>query len=126
MSSREHIHILVVDDIVDVREMLTMFLTQAGFQVTSAESACEALQAATDRSFDLIISDVGMPNMNGFELATRLRRLNRNKTVPMIAITGYSEYEDRERALQSGFTTQLVKPVDPSRLMALIEELLGL
>lgn len=126
MSSRQRIRILVVDDIVDVREMLTMFLTQAGFQVISAESAYEALQAASERSFDLIISDVGMPNMNGFELARGLRRLRRYKTVPMIAVTGYSEYEDGERALQSGFTAQLVKPVDPSKLMALIEELLGL
>lgn len=126
MSSREHIHILVVDDIVDVREMLTMFLTQAGFQVISAESAYEALQAASERSFDLIISDVGMPDMNGFELARGLRQLSRYKTVPMIAVTGYSEYEDRERALQSGFSAQLVKPIDPLRLITLIEELLDL
>jgi CheY-like chemotaxis protein len=126
MSSRQRIRILVVDDIVDVREMLTMFLTHAGFQVTSAESACEALQAVNDRSFDLIISDVGMPQMNGFELATRLRQLSRYKDVPMIAVTGYSEYEDGERALQSGFTAQFVKPIDPSQLVTLIEELLGL
>jgi two-component system, OmpR family, response regulator len=62
MSPHQCIRILVVDDIVDVREMLTMFLTHAGFQVTSAESACEALQAASDRSFDLIISDVYASN----------------------------------------------------------------
>jgi CheY-like chemotaxis protein len=126
MSSRQHIHILVVDDIVDLRDMLTMFLTQAGFQVVSAESAFEALQAAQARSFDLIISDVGMPNVNGFELATELRRLRGYETIPMIAVTGYSEYEDKARALQSGFTTQLVKPVDPTKLMSLIEDLLGL
>lgn len=126
MSSRQCTRILVVDDIVDVREMLTMFLTHAGFQVTSVESACEALQAARDRSFDVIISDVGMPNMNGFELATRLRRFSRYKTVPMIAVTGYSEFEDGERALQSGFTAQLVKPIDPSQLIMLVEKLLGL
>jgi two-component system CheB/CheR fusion protein len=126
MSSRQRIRILVVDDILDVREMLTMFLTQAGFQVTSAESARDALQAASDQSFDLIVSDVGMPDMNGFDLARSLRRLSRYKTVPMIAVTGYSEYEDRERALQSGFNTQLVKPIDPLRLIPLIEELLDL
>jgi len=64
--------------------------------------------------------------MNGFELATPLCRLSRYKTVPMIAFTGYSDHEDGERALQSGFTTQLVKPVNPSHLMTLIELLLGL
>lgn len=64
--------------------------------------------------------------MNGFELATRLRRFSRYKTVPMIAVTGYSEYEDGERALQSGFTAQLVKPIDPSQLIMLVEKLLGL
>src|SRR2546430_306708 len=126
MSSRQRIRILVVEDTVDVREMLTMFLTLAGFQVTSAESAYEALQAATDRSFDLIISDVGMPQMNGFELATRLRRMTRYETAPIIALTGYSAYEDGERALQSGFNAQLVKPIDPSQLITLIDELLGL
>lgn len=126
MSSRKRICILVVDDIVDVREMFTMFLTHAGFQVTSVASAGEALQAANDRSFDLIISDVGMAQMNGFELAKQLRRLSRYKTVPMIAVTGYSVYEDGERALQSGFTAQLVKPIDPSQLIMLVEKLLGL
>jgi len=126
MSSRQRIRILVVDDIVDVREMLTMSLMQAGFQVVGAESAREALQAASERSFDLIVSDVGMPDMNGFELATRLRRMSRYETIPIIALTGYSEYEDGERALQSGFIAQLVKPIDPSQLITLIDELLGL
>ena len=126
MPSRHRIRILVVDDIADLREMLTMVFTHAGFQVTSAESACEALRAAADQSFDVIVSDVGMPQMNGFELVRRLRQLSHYKTVPMIAVTGYSEYQDRERALKSGFTAHLVKPIDPYQLRTMVEELLGL
>ena len=123
---RDQIRILVIDDIPDARDMLTVFLSQCGFQVTSVESGGDALQTAIVKKFDLIISDVGLPHMNGFEVARRLRRLKRYKNTPIIAVTGYSEYEDGEKAVQSGFTTLLTKPVDPFRLLALIEKLLGL
>jgi CheY-like chemotaxis protein len=118
-------HVLVVDDVHDVTEMIALFLKHAGYQVATADSASTALQLAEERNFDLIISDIGMPQMNGYELAGELRRLSEYQSIPIIAVTGYSEYDDRSRALQAGFSAQLTKPIDPSQLLDLMNELLG-
>lgn len=117
--------VLVVDDVHDVTEMIALFLKHAGYEVATADSASTALQLAEERIFDLIISDIGMPQMNGYELAGALRRLSEYQSIPMIAVTGYSEYDDRGRALQAGFSAHLTKPIDPSQLLDLMNELLG-
>lgn len=114
---------LVVDDAPDVTEMLAMFLEQAGFDAVMAFSAAEALEAATAERFEVIISDIGMPMMNGYELAVRLRSLPEYNTVPMIAVTGFSVYDDRGRALESGFNAHLTKPINPLALLNLITSL---
>ena len=118
-------NVLVVDDVSDVTEMIALFLKHAGYEVATADSASTALQLAEERNFDLIISDIGMPEMNGYELAGTLRSLSEYQSIPMIAVTGYSEYDDRGRALQAGFSAHLPKPIDPSRLLDLMNELLG-
>lgn len=118
-------NVLVVDDVHDVTEMIALFLKHAGYQVATADSASRALQLAEERNFDLIISDIGMPQMNGYELAGELRRWSEYQSIPIIAVTGYSEYDDRGRALQAGFSAHLTKPIDPSRLLDLMNELLG-
>lgn len=114
---------LVVDDVADVTEMISLFLGHAGFKVVTAQSAAIALKLAATQPFDVVISDIGMPGMNGYELAEALRELPDYRRVPMIAVTGYSMYDDRERALQSGFNAHLIKPIDPSALLDLITEL---
>jgi CheY-like chemotaxis protein len=114
---------LVVDDVDDVTEMISLFLQHAGFKVLTADSAENALNLARRQSFDVVISDIGMPFMNGYELAEALRKLPDYRRVPLIAVTGYSMYDDRERALQSGFDAHLIKPIDPSALLDLITEL---
>jgi CheY-like chemotaxis protein len=118
-------NVLVVDDVHDVTEMIALFLKHAGYQVTTADSASSALQLAGERNFDLIISDIGMPGMNGYELAGTLRRLAEYQSIPIIAVTGFSEYDDRGRALQAGFSAHLTKPIDPAQLLDLMNELLG-
>jgi len=118
-------NVLVVDDVHDVTEMIALFLKHAGYEVATADSASIALQLAGERIFDLIISDIGMPQMNGYELAEALRRLSKYQSIPMIAVTGYCEYDDRSRALQAGFSAHLTKPIDPSQLLDLMNELLG-
>jgi len=118
-------NVLVVDDVHDVTEMIALFLKHAGYQVATADSASRALQLAEERSFDLIISDIGMPQMNGYELAGELRRWSEYQSIPIIAVTGYSEYDDRGRALQAGFSAHLTKPIDPSQLLDLMNQLLG-
>ena len=114
---------LVVDDAPDVTEMLAMFLEHAGFDAVMAFSAAEALQAAQAEQFEIIISDIGMPQMNGYELATRLRALPHYNSIPMIAVTGFSVYDDRGRALESGFNAHLTKPINPLALLNLINSL---
>jgi CheY-like chemotaxis protein len=117
--------VLIVDDVADVTEMIGLFLKHAGYEVALADSAPAALRMAQERAFDLIISDIGMPEMNGYELAETLRRRAEYQGIPIIAVTGYSEYDDRGRALQAGFNAHLTKPIDPAELLLLMNELLG-
>jgi CheY-like chemotaxis protein len=116
--------VLVVDDVPDVTEMIGLFLKHAGYEVTIAGSARAALRLAQEKAFDVIVSDIGMPEMNGYELAESLRRRAEYQGIPMIAVTGYSEYDDSGRALRAGFNAHLIKPIDPSELLHLINELL--
>jgi|SRR5215831_2775785 len=117
--------VLVVDDVADVTEMIALFLKHAGFEVTTANSAANALQITSEDKFDLIISDIGMPEMNGYDLAESLRQREGFAETPMIAVTGYTEYDDRGRSLQAGFNAHLTKPLNPSQLLTVISELLG-
>jgi CheY-like chemotaxis protein len=114
---------LVVDDVADVTEMLSVLLTFAGYEVVTADSAWKAIEAARKQEFDIIISDIGMPEMNGYELAKAIRALPGYEAVPMVAVTGYSMFDDRERSLQSGFSAHMTKPIEPRALLDLIEQL---
>ena len=116
---------LVVDDAPDIVEMLAMFLRNRGYEVSTAPSAPAALDAARDRQFDVIVSDIGMPGMNGYELAEALRALPDYSGALMIAVTGFGMYDNRERALQSGFDAFLTKPLNPTALIEIIESLRG-
>ena len=116
--------ILVVDDVADVTEMISLFLRHAGFDVKTANSANAALTLAMQTHFDLIISDIGMPEKNGYELAESLRERAAYQSTPMIAVTGYTEYDDRGRSLHAGFNAHLTKPINPAQLLNIIGELL--
>lgn len=114
---------LVVDDVADVTEMLAVVLTHAGYSVVTAASAPAALKAVRERQFDVIISDIGMPEMNGYQLAREVRLLPGYETVPMVAVTGYSMFDDKERSTNAGFNAHMTKPIDPRALLDLIEQL---
>ena len=114
---------LVVDDVADVTEMLAVVLTHAGYSVVTAASAPAALKAARERQFDVIISDIGMPEMNGYQLAREMRQMPGYETVPMVAVTGYSMFDDKERSTKAGFNAHMTKPIDPRALLELIEQL---
>jgi CheY-like chemotaxis protein len=116
--------VLVVDDVPDVTEMIALFLKHAGYEVATADSAAVALQLTDEQAFDLIISDIGMPGMNGYELAQTLRGRSEYQRTPIIAVTGYTEYDDRGRAQRAGFSAHLTKPIDPSDLLNLMKDLL--
>jgi CheY-like chemotaxis protein len=117
--------VLVVDDVPDVTEMIELLLKHAGYEVSTAESAQDALHLARRNHYDLVISDIGMPDMNGYELATALRELAAYNKTPLIAVTGYSEYDDRGRAVRAGFNVHLTKPIEPTQLLTLMRELLS-
>jgi CheY-like chemotaxis protein len=117
--------VLVVDDVADVTEMIALFLKHAGYEVTTSNSADNALEIAATQNFDLIISDIGMPEKNGYEFAESLRALSDYRTTPLIAVTGYTEYDDRGRSLRAGFNAHLTKPINPSQLLELISQLIG-
>lgn len=114
---------LVVDDMMDVTDMLSVLLTHAGYDVVTAASAPAALAAARTHHFDVVISDIGMPDMNGYELAKALRALPNYRNVPLVAVTGYSMFDDRQRSLSSGFNAHMTKPIDPRALLDLIDNL---
>ncbi|HZG53241.1 MAG TPA: response regulator [Pyrinomonadaceae bacterium] len=114
---------LVIDDAPDVTEMLAILLQYAGYEVVMVYSGAQGLAAASAGRFDVVVSDIGMPGMNGYELAAAVRALPEYQATPMIAVTGFSMYEDRERALQCGFNAFLTKPINPRDLLNLVERL---
>jgi CheY-like chemotaxis protein len=107
---------LVVDDNPDITDMLAAVLRHAGYTVSTAYSAPDALDAALARHFDVVVSDIGMPGMNGYELAQALRAVPEYHSTRMVAVTGVAMYDDRDRALEAGFNTHLSKPIDPTAL----------
>lgn len=114
---------LVVDDSEDVTLLLAVLLEQAGYSVVMAYSASAALRSARSHDFDLVVSDIGMPGMNGYDLARALRRAHAYKNVPMVAVTGYAMFVDRQLSVTAGFSSHLNKPIDPESFIALIESL---
>jgi CheY-like chemotaxis protein len=114
---------LVVDDVADVTDLLSVVLTHEGYEVVTADSAFAAIEAAQKQKFDVIISDIGMPGMNGYDLARTLRTLPGYDSVPMVAVTGFAMFDDRMRSLDAGFNAHLTKPIEPRVLLDLIEHL---
>ena len=119
------LRLLVVDDAPDVTEMIALMMSYAGYRVATAFSAAEALAAARTERFDAVISDIGMPGMSGYQLAEALRALPAYRSTPLIAVTGFTMYEDRQRALSAGFDDFLNKPISPSALLEAVRRLCG-
>jgi CheY-like chemotaxis protein len=118
---------LVVDDDRDTRELLTELLRARGMQVTATESGAACLDALDRDVPDIIISDIAMPGLDGFEMMDRVRRrpAERGGLVPAVALSAYARREDRERSLASGFEVHLSKPVDVEELIATIASVAG-
>ena len=114
--------VLVVDDDELVLIAIQELLTPLGFSVTTCPSGPDALQRATSDRFDLIILDVIMPEMDGFEVCQRIRRIDSYTETPVMMLTAKSGDEDRQRGLEMGANLYLPKPISPKRLIALVEE----
>ena len=117
--------IMIVDDEADSRELLELTLKGLGAAITLADSASFALKAIEKEKFDLIISDIGMPDEDGFSLIKKIRNLpaERDRKIPAIALTAYARAEDRIKALQSGFQMHISKPINLNELTAVISSI---
>ena len=117
--------ILVVDDSHESTDMLGKLLEIEGAFVDLARSGAEALKIAEGKRFDLIISDISMPEMDGYQLLNELRKLPQMEKVPAVALTGYGRSADIERARAVGFARHLTKPVDIDQLLVIVRQLTG-
>jgi signal transduction histidine kinase len=115
--------VLVVEDSSETLELLRMLFSRKGYDVIAAGSATEALNRAGQRRPGLIVSDISMPDVDGYTLLEQLRRVPGLEGVPAIALTGHAMDEDRERALAAGFSVHLPKPVDPDELFRIVRRL---
>jgi PAS domain S-box-containing protein len=124
MSSLADVHVLAVDDEADSLGLLKVVLESAGARVTTAASAPAVLEMIDRVRPDVLVADIGMPEMDGFELITRVRQLpGPSAAVPAAALTAFARSEDRTKALQHGFEMHLAKPVDPGELVASVATL---
>ncbi|WP_221799285.1 response regulator [Oceanobacter mangrovi] len=117
--------ILAVDDSASMRQMVAFTLKGAGFDVKEAADGVAALAEAKRRKYDLVLSDVNMPNMNGIELVKELRQLPDYKFVPVLMLTTESAGDVKMQGKQAGATGWIVKPFNPEQLLSTIKRVLG-
>ncbi len=116
------LRVMVVDDNLDAAEMLGMLLDVVGHNVTLEPTAQSALSRSRSSRFDVFLLDIGLPDLDGHELARRLKAQPETKDALLVAVTGYGQDADRNEAMAAGFSHHLVKPVDPERLLAILNE----
>jgi signal transduction histidine kinase/response regulator RpfG family c-di-GMP phosphodiesterase len=121
------LRVLIVDDEPDAREMIEEVLAQCGAAVKSCGSAAEALAVLAEEGADFLISDIGMPDLDGYAFIRRVRQMERlsGAAVPAVALTAYASPQDREQAVAAGFHKHLAKPLDPEELIAVVARVSG-
>jgi len=127
LPSLAGLKVLVVDDEPDTRELIREVLKECGSEVITSHSAAEALEALEQHKPDILISDLGMPDEDGYSLISKIRALpaERGGQIPAAALTAYARAEDRMRVLRSGFQFHLPKPVDSAELVTVVASLAG-
>jgi CheY-like chemotaxis protein len=125
MPNLNGVHVVAVDDDEDALTLVHDILETAGAQVTTVASAPAALKALEHAAADVLIADIGMSGMDGYELIAQIRKssLTRMRAIPAAALTAYARSEDRAKALRLGFQMHLAKPIDPNELMAAVAAL---
>lgn len=119
------VRILFVDDDADSREFITFVLEQAGAIVTAFDSGIEALQTLSQVVPDIVVSDIGMPKMDGYMLIRQIRDRLEGKQVPAIALTAYAGEVDQQQAITAGFQGHLTKPIELEELIRTIVTMMG-
>jgi CheY-like chemotaxis protein len=119
--------VLLVEDHADSRETIALTLESCGAEVTAVPAVADALGVLRERSVDVLVSDLGMPGADGFDLIRRIRwqenRTGGRPRLPAIALTAYASAEDRERALSAGYDAHVAKPVDADELGAALNRI---
>ena len=120
------VRVLVVDDEPDARDLLSTILRRYGSDVRCSESAADAMEAFAEWEPDILVSDIGMPDEDGYTLIKKVRQLdsNRAQKIPAVALTAYATDEDRMRALDAGFQTHVAKPIEPEIFVSSIASVL--
>ena len=114
-------HILIVEDDADSRNVLALLLQRLGALVEAVASAKEAFERLSHRRPDVLVSDIGMPDEDGYSLIRRVRQMPGNHKVPAIALTAYARKQDAEAAIGAGYDQHLPKPVAPADLIKAIK-----
>jgi CheY-like chemotaxis protein/nitrogen-specific signal transduction histidine kinase len=116
------IRVFVVEDEFDTREFLERYLKASGAEVDAVSTAADALARLIECDADILVSDIGLPDMDGYDLMQRVRRLDDRNcgAIPAIALTAYARSEDRTRAFRAGYQAHLAKPIEPAELVATI------
>jgi len=119
------VRVLTVDDDADALTLGRDILEAAGAEVTGCDSATRALEEIQAVRPDVLIADIGLPRVDGYELIKRIRQLPdaRLRNIPAAALTAYARAEDRVKSLQSGFQIHLAKPIDPAELVVVVAAL---
>lgn len=117
--------VLAVDDSASIREVVMMTLKMAGFDGEQAKDGAEALELAKKSQFDLVLTDVNMPNMDGIELIKALRALPEYRTTPILTLTTEKEITKRHEGRSAGATGWIVKPFLPDKLIQTLNNVLG-
>lgn len=118
------LRVLLVDDDTDARDLIAFILEQNGALVTSAANAAEAIQAFEQTNFDVLISDIGMPQMDGYMLLRQIRSMTQGTGVLALALTAYAGEINQQQALAAGFQKHITKPVEPEDVVKVIAELI--
>ncbi|GAB1544739.1 hypothetical protein NUACC21_74150 [Scytonema sp. NUACC21] len=126
-SDLNGVKVLVVDDEVDTRELIAFILEQSGAEVTQVASATQALQAITEFQPNVLVSDIGMPEVDGYMLIRQIRAMppELGGKIPAIALTAYAGEMDSQQAIAAGFQQHIAKPVEPATLVAAVVNLAG-
>jgi PAS domain S-box-containing protein len=114
------VRVLAVDDELDSRVLIKRILEECGCEVFIAGSASDALRVLQEFKPDVIVSDIGMPEVDGYEFLRRVRSISQTRETPAIALTAFARDDDRARALRAGFLAHIAKPLEPSELLATI------
>ena len=117
--------VLVVDDDADIRVFLKINFESWGFEVVTAEDGAEAAASAADIDADLILLDMNMPSVSGFEAARQIRATEKHIKTPIIAVTAHTSTGDRDEAYQAGCDAIVTKPIDPQKLSQAVTDLTG-